>query len=390
LGQEIVYCAQCQVQLRGRDFDQGEAFRIDVRAVCKKCAPEVIKSLPPDKVQILLKQMVVAKGKTAPKDAAPSSPPHLITAKPSAPATDPPRPPSLAPLWVGLGLLFLLVLGLAAWVLSRPGDPSTNAPAALPTPPASAMPSTTPKEPVEPKTAKVPVPPPKDPAIPKESVAPRDPAIPGLVGHWKLDDAAGTGAADSSGCGNRGALVNGPEWVPGKRGTALSFNGDKAIVTIECGPRLMQLHKSGLTVCAWVLARGAKRGHILDKSNSNVGWIILWKEGRFEFLGDQFQTSELHRISSGVYAMDVWHHVAATWDGGSSASHAHLYVNGLLADGKGVDGVGALREDVTTPLSMGNQRRLDRGFDGLIDDVRVYNRVLSPADILRLFNEAAK
>lgn len=385
MGQEIVYCAQCQIQLRGRDFDQGEAFRFDVRAVCKKCAPEVIKSLPPDKVQILLKQMVVAKGKSAPKDATPPSYPAPKTERKSVSGGEKSRAPSLTPLWIGLGLLFVLVLGLAGWVISRTGTPP--APVA---PPAPSKAVSTPKETPAPTPPKVPVPAPKETPIPKEAATPRDPAIPGLIGYWKFDDGAGSGAVDSSGSGNRGALLNGPEWVPGKWGGALSFNGEKAIVTIECGPRLMHLHKSGLTVSAWVFPRGTKRGHILDKSNSNVGWIVYWKEGRFEFVGDQFQGSELHRSSSGVYPMNAWHHVAATWEGTSSASGAHLYVNGLPADGKGVDGQGAIREDVTSPLFIGNQRRYDRGFDGVIDDVRVYNRVLSAAEILSLFNEAAK
>ncbi|HEX7901475.1 MAG TPA: hypothetical protein VF950_27195 [Planctomycetota bacterium] len=57
MGQEIVYCSRCQIQLRGRDFEKGAAFRIDALACCLKCAPDVMKSLPNAAVQDLLKQM---------------------------------------------------------------------------------------------------------------------------------------------------------------------------------------------------------------------------------------------------------------------------------------------------------------------------------------------
>jgi uncharacterized protein YodC (DUF2158 family) len=218
-----------------------------------------------------------------------------------------------------------------------------------------------------------------------------DSTIPGLVGYWKLDEAGGAVAADSSGTGLRGTLVNGPAWVPGKHGHALSFNGENAVLNIESGAPLMDLQKSGMTACAWFLARGPKRGQILDTSNANVGWILAWKpENKIEFLADHFRTSEVKLLTSGTFAANVWHHVAATWDGSPSASRARLYVNGLPADVKGVDGVGELREDVPSPLSVGNRRRQDRGFDGLIDEVRVYNRVLSASEILGLFNGTAK
>jgi hypothetical protein len=60
MGQEILYCCSCQTQLRGQEFEKGKAFRVDAQAYCLKCVPEMLKSLPSEKAQVLLKQMAGA------------------------------------------------------------------------------------------------------------------------------------------------------------------------------------------------------------------------------------------------------------------------------------------------------------------------------------------
>jgi len=393
VGYEILYCARCQAQLRGREFESGDAFRIEEQAVCKKCAPEVVKSLPPDKVQILLKQMVVAQGKTPPKTARSLATPPLSDVQRLGQTKAGPNAPSLTPLWAGLAVVLILVLGLGAWVIGGFGHPAPSPPKAGPpreaiAPPAPSIPSPRAKEPDQAQAAPAPA---KDPKVVKPPEPPPGPWIPGLVGHWKLDDGAGTSAADSSGNASPGTLVGGPVWVPGKLGSALSFNGDNAVLNVQASASMKDLMKSGLTVCAWISPRGIKRGHVVDKSNANMGWLLAFKsDSRIQFSGDQYQTKELLRLSSKTLVSNVWYHVAATWDGDRSASHAHVYINGLLADGEGIDGSGAVREGSSPTLSIGNRRTQDRGFDGLIDDVRVYNRVLSAAEILGLVNGMPK
>jgi hypothetical protein len=60
MGQEIVYCVSCQTQLRSADFEKGQALKFGTESVCKKCAPEAVKSLPPHKAQTLQKAMETA------------------------------------------------------------------------------------------------------------------------------------------------------------------------------------------------------------------------------------------------------------------------------------------------------------------------------------------
>jgi hypothetical protein len=72
----------------------------------------------------------------------------------------------------------------------------------------------------------------------------------GLVGYWSFNEGAGTAAMDSSGNGNTGTLINGPTWVSGKSGTALSFDGADDYVEI---PETQSLNlSSALTVSAWI------------------------------------------------------------------------------------------------------------------------------------------
>ena len=382
MGYEILYCSRCRAQLRGREFERGDAFRIEDEAVCKDCAPEVVKSLPPNKVQILLKQMV-AKGQAAPKTArAPAAPP-------SPEKIDRPPIASLTPIWIGLGLILVLVLGLGAWVIGGAGQPPPSLPKAD-VPAARPAPATTPpREPAVPSPSPKPLPlPAADPKVAKEPL--QAPSIPGLVGHWTLDEGAGSTVSDSSRTNGPGTLVNGPSWSPGKMGTALSFDGKNSVLNVQTSAALYDLRKRGLTVCAWISPRGGKSGHLVDKSNANVGWLLSYKpDSRIQFAGDHFG-AEVSRFSAKPLTLNTWHHVAGTWDGDRSSTHAHLYVNGVPADGEGRDGAGALREGSSPMLCIGNRRTMDRGFDGLIDEVRVYNRVLSASEILSLVNGTPK
>ncbi|HVE38804.1 MAG TPA: hypothetical protein VNM14_02880 [Planctomycetota bacterium] len=64
MGNEIVYCRKCQTRLLNSDFERGAAFKIDGIASCDKCSADVLKLLPPDKIQDFLHQ--IAKSKKAP------------------------------------------------------------------------------------------------------------------------------------------------------------------------------------------------------------------------------------------------------------------------------------------------------------------------------------
>src|SRR5690349_5692312 len=108
MGQAILYCFRCSTQLREVQFEQGKAYRIDSWVCCAACAPEAIKSLPPDRAMSLLKAMVGEEKKTQ-AAAAPAAPrrestPRIPTARAGSTAA--------GNKWVLIGSGAAVVLGI--------------------------------------------------------------------------------------------------------------------------------------------------------------------------------------------------------------------------------------------------------------------------------------
>jgi len=231
----------------------------------------------------------------------------------------------------------------------------------------------------------------------------------GAAGVWKFEEGSGTTTADASGSGNVGALVNGPTWTTGKTGGGLSFAAATSLVAVNGTGSLDDLYNSGhgMTVMAWikpVSTGGGGGGRIVDKDNNDGGWFLKMNSATsVQFAGDQFgsagsvQGKAVSLNSTNSIVLNQWQHVAVTWDGTSAAAGStptqgiHIYVNGTLADdtgaGSAINGAGVAQTDVGTPFTIGN-RPVDkaRNFNGAIDGVRVYNRILTQAEIQSLVN----
>src|SRR5262245_28176624 len=104
MGQAILYCFRCSIQLREAHFEQRKAFRIDSWVCCAACAPEAIRSLPPDRAQLLQKLIAGPE-----KKAAPAAPKRDST--PRIPAPLPP-PASFATKGILIGVAAVAVLGI--------------------------------------------------------------------------------------------------------------------------------------------------------------------------------------------------------------------------------------------------------------------------------------
>jgi chitodextrinase len=219
----------------------------------------------------------------------------------------------------------------------------------------------------------------------------------GPVGWWKLDEGAGTTTADSSGNSNTGTLTNGPTWATGRVGPgALTFSGATPSVAISGAGSLANLYLTGVTVSAWIKPAGlggGSGGRIVDKDNNDAGWFFsMGTNNTIKFSSDQFNGTEPSRsTASSVITLNAWQHVAATWDGTTSGNGIHVYINGVESTGGTIiSGSGTPYDDSGTPLTLGNRPTDNaRGFNGVIDEIRVYNRVLTGAEIQALADATA-
>ncbi len=215
--------------------------------------------------------------------------------------------------------------------------------------------------------------------------------------YWRFDEATGTATGDASGGSSNGTLVGGPVWTSGKTGGALNFAAAASYLAIANSAALNDLDNSGhgMTVTAWInpaSSGGGGGGRIIDKdNNSGGGFLKLNSAGTsVQFAADQFTTAAIRNSADNSIALNQWQHVAVTRDGSSDGSKINIYINGLVANDSlhaPTSGSGAAQSATGTPFTIGN-RTLDkaRNFNGSIDGVRVYNRMLTPAEIQSLVN----
>jgi hypothetical protein len=146
-------------------------------------------------------------------------------------------------------------------------------------------------------------------------------------------------------------------------------------------------------VSAWIYPRSAGeggKGRVVDKANGTTptnGWIFhLTGDGRsLSFLAD-YSTTNLARVSAaGAITFNTWQHVAMTWDGSASASAVRLYVNGVeVTYSSATNAVGTRVNDALEDFKVGNDKSTARTFNGLIDDLQVWKRALSPSEVAAL------
>ncbi|MBI3414136.1 MAG: hypothetical protein HY043_02260, partial [Verrucomicrobia bacterium] len=197
---------------------------------------------------------------------------------------------------------------------------------------------------------------------------------PTLVANWKLDDAIGLSALDSSGNGNTGTLVNGPVWSTGATSGALSFDGVNDYVDLGNGASLNPT--TAITLVAWVKANStAATGGLIVKDNATTHQYALWLQA-----GGKVRLSIGSAVLTGTTPVTtgVWHQLAGTYDG----TQLKIYLDGALE--------GTLAASGTMSNNGVNARLGGRAFttpltlNGALDAARIYNRALSQSEIQAL------
>lgn len=204
--------------------------------------------------------------------------------------------------------------------------------------------------------------------------------VSGLVGYWNLDEGKGTTTADFSGQGNNGTLVNGLTWVDGKLGKALSFDGVDDY--IDAGSKASLQLRKPYTFEAWVKA---------DNFNDNSTIVALYEDApNYIFLSRSYERWAFILVIEGVGTQilsdaaaqtDVWVHTVATVD---SSGNMSLYINGVKQ--AETDTTNDLTGTGTVRIGWLGYSNPAYYFDGLIDEVRIYNQALSETEIRAIYN----
>lgn len=225
-----------------------------------------------------------------------------------------------------------------------------------------------------------------DAATEQPSGAGPPPLSTGLVAHWRLDEGAGTTAADSSGNGNTGTLLNGTSWTSGgvkgarfPNPAALSLDGTND--RVELRSRTLATLGKPRSVSLWFLYNssgpgGSRLRDLVALANPGAGAAIQigFEDGQAAV----WTWGPRSMIRSGFSTPSGWHHLAYTFDG----SVHRLYVDATAVG----NATRAIPDVAVTHAILGDfaPSGFSEQFNGLIDDVRIYGRVLDAKEIASL------
>ncbi|MFZ3077138.1 MAG: LamG domain-containing protein [Candidatus Aenigmatarchaeota archaeon] len=197
----------------------------------------------------------------------------------------------------------------------------------------------------------------------------------GLAGSWNFDEGTGAIAYDASGNGNVGALNNmntsgnaTSGWADGKFESGLQFDGVNDYVDAGNGAILNTTDK--MTISAWIYPSLSGRYAIYRGSNFGIYYVT-----------NEFKVNVNGLFTKGadslpLYPVNNWYHVVFVRDNMNTVSN--LYINGIL------DGNTTNNESLnwgTANLLFGTS---SNGFNGTIDEVRIWNRALAPDETVTM------
>jgi len=210
----------------------------------------------------------------------------------------------------------------------------------------------------------------------------------GLVGWWKFDETNGTVAYDSSGNGNDGNLTNGPTWTDGKIGGSLSFDGVDDRVAL---PNSALNGLTNLTLNLWTKLNSGSQDHFFISGASS--------SQHNHFLFGLTNTNEIH-IWDGNSKKNGHSYPPSNWDGKwinitlirkIDGSGSQIFIDSINVNSTAYSASSLSIADEGLWVGA-DQDSVNGGWqstqflDGLIDEVRIYDRALSADEVQALYN----
>jgi len=192
--------------------------------------------------------------------------------------------------------------------------------------------------------------------------------------YWKLDEGVGTTAADF--VGDSDGTVVGATWAAGVNGSSLDFDPvDNAYVGIDTNTPALDITGTAISLEAWIYPRnGDVTQRVISKRTDAPGdevYAMIIDDYRLVFKLDG-----VDMISSHIIRLNDWVHVVMVYDGADK----RIYVNGVLdlaAPQLKTDAI----DSSLRPVQLGRIEDDTGFFDGQMDEVQVYDRALSAAEV---------
>jgi hypothetical protein len=214
----------------------------------------------------------------------------------------------------------------------------------------------------------------------------------GLVAYWRFNEKQGDLVKDSSGNEHVGKIFKAKR-VKGIEGNALEFNGVDSYV--ECDAKNINFSNKAITIVAWIklsisdlnealgLPGGVDDVHKMIVSKASPAWYLScrksiffspWLDGRQTYLESK------KSISAGE-----WHQVACSWDAQSGQYRTYLDGKPDLDITRKGNSLGKNTRNILIGAYTAKSKKFF--FKGAIDEVAIYDKALTPAEIADLYKK---
>ena len=211
------------------------------------------------------------------------------------------------------------------------------------------------------------------------------------AGHWDLDEGSGDTAADSTANANDGTLgtapgadASDPSWMCLVSGSALDFDGADDVLEVPDDPRpgAERGHDRGsLGQARHAAKRDGRRRAVRPQEHSVAPWYsyelqVETASDKPKFLWRNSGGTNAVELGSGALSIDTWYHIAGVVEG----TAVRLYIDGADVGTLSPTTSGTIL-DSDDDLSIGAAFSGGGRLDGAVDDVRIYDRALTTAQI---------
>jgi hypothetical protein len=205
---------------------------------------------------------------------------------------------------------------------------------------------------------------------------------PGQVGRWEFTETSGTVAKDSGGKHN-GRLIDAPKWTRGIKGGAVRFEGARA-QAVYLG-NILQGSYNGITIACWVRHSRSTWQTVVERSvwnrsdgiglcmDNNGSGVDFGHYGRGDYVRSKTDVQD-----------GQWHHIAGTMSKSGGNYIYRIYVDGKL-DNSITNSMGL--PATSGAWAIGARSNGGWPYKGLIGDVRIFDRALSPSEIRKIYNQ---